>query len=58
MADLKAAHGDYAHGVPVGAPVAGGTSLTFRITYSVKDDDHAQNTTSQATFTWEARSTP
>jgi hypothetical protein len=58
MADLKAAHGDYAHGLPVGAPVAGGTSLTFRITYAVEDDDGAQNTTSQATFTWEAQNTP
>jgi hypothetical protein len=58
MADLKASHGDYTHGLHVGTgPVAGGTSLTFRITYRVADDNHAQGTSSKATFTWEAQNT-
>jgi hypothetical protein len=55
---LKDAAPDYADGLRVGASVAGGTSLTFRVTYSVLDDNNAQNTRSTATFTWEARSIP
>jgi hypothetical protein len=56
LAALKSASPDYATGLPVGSAVAGGTSLTFRVTYSVVDNNSAQNTRSTATFTWEARS--
>jgi len=52
MSTLKT---DSATGLSVGPPVAANTSLTFRITYSVRDDNNAQNTRSTATFTWEAR---
>jgi len=55
LAALKTAAPDYASGLPVGGPVAGGTSMTFRIAYSVLDDNAAQDTRSTASFTWEAR---
>ncbi|WP_158544473.1 hypothetical protein [Blastococcus sp. TBT05-19] len=58
LAALKAASPDYARGLPVGSSVPGGTSLTFRITYSVVDDNNAQNARSSTTFTWEAQNTP
>ncbi|WP_164704511.1 hypothetical protein [Blastococcus litoris] len=58
LAALKTASPDYARGLPVGSAVSGGTSLTFRITYSVVDDNDAQSTRSTATFTWEARNVP
>lgn len=58
LAALKTASPDYARGLPVGSSVPGGTSLTFRITYSVVDDNNAQNTRSTTTFSWEAQSTP
>lgn len=58
LAALKTASPDYARGLPVGSAVPGGTSLTFRVTYSVVDDNDAQNTRSTATFTWEARNVP
>ena len=56
MGALKAAGPDYANGLRIGSAVPGGTSLTFRVTYCVLDDNAAQNTRSTATFTWEARS--
>lgn len=55
LSALKTAAPDYAGGLQVGSPVAAGTSLTFRITYSVRDDNNAQNKRSTASFTWEAR---
>lgn len=58
LAALKAGHPDHAGGLSAGSAVPGGTSLTFRFTYSVLDDNNAQNTRSTATFTWEARSVP
>lgn len=58
LAALKTANPDFARGLPVGTSVPTGTSLTFRITYSVLDDNDAQNSRSTATFTWEARNTP
>ena len=61
LSALKTAAPDYARGLPVATPlgttVAPGTSLTFRITYSVLDDNDAQTKRSTASFTWEARST-
>lgn len=56
LSALKSARPDYANGLPIGGSVAGGTSLAFRVTYAVVDDNAAQNTRSTATFTWEARS--
>jgi hypothetical protein len=56
LSALKSARPDYANGLQLAGPVAGGTSLTFRVTYSVVDDNAAQNARSTATFTWEARS--
>ena len=55
MTALKSAAHDYSTGLTVGTAVAQNTSLTFKITYSVKDDNNAQNTQSTANFTWEAR---
>jgi hypothetical protein len=57
LADLKTRHADHASGLVVDPATAPGSSLTFKITYSVKDDNAAQNSQSSATFTWEARST-
>jgi hypothetical protein len=57
LADLKATHPDHATGLVVSGSTAQGTSLTLRITYSVKDDNAAQNAQSTAVFTWEARNT-
>jgi hypothetical protein len=57
MGALKAADHDYASGLLVGSAIPRNTSLTFRITYAVADDNNAQNTQSMATFTWEAQNT-
>lgn len=57
MGALKTAAHDYASGLSVGSAVPQNTSLTFKITYSVMDNNSAQNTQSMATFTWEARNT-
>lgn len=58
LADLKSRHADHTSGLVVDPATVTGTSLTFKITYSVEDDNAAQNKQSSATFTWEARSTP
>jgi hypothetical protein len=55
LSALKSSARDYASGLAVGTAIPQNTSLTFRITYSVKDDNNAQNTQSKATFTWEAQ---
>jgi len=55
MTALKSAAHDYSTGLTVGTAVAQNTSLTFKITYSVKDDNNAQNAQSMASFVWEAR---
>jgi hypothetical protein len=55
MSDLKT-HATYATGLPVGTAVPKDTSLTFRITYQVKNENPAQGTSTKATFTWEAQS--
>jgi hypothetical protein len=55
MSALKSGHADYATGLVAGLSVAQNTSLTFRVAYTVKDDNLAQSTQSKATFTWEAR---
>ncbi|MFQ1003589.1 hypothetical protein [Modestobacter sp. SSW1-42] len=57
LADLKGGHHDFATGLQVAPALRPSTHLTFRITYAVADDDAAQRSQSQATFTWEARST-
>jgi hypothetical protein len=54
---LKTAARDWTSGLPVASSVAQGTSLTFRITYSVVDSNSAQNAATTANFTWEARNT-
>jgi hypothetical protein len=42
----------------VNPATAPNTYMTLRISYSLKDDNLAQNKQSSATFTWEARNTP
>jgi hypothetical protein len=54
MSTLKSTRADYGTGFAVGTAVPTDTHLTFRITYSVKDDNLAQNTQSKASFNWEA----
>jgi hypothetical protein len=56
MSDLKT-HADYANGLLVSGSTAPNTSITLRISYLVKDAPEAQNSTSQAVFTWEAQNT-
>jgi hypothetical protein len=55
MAALKVSAPDYTNGLHAGDAVPQNTSLTFRITYWVKDDNNAQNKQSAADFTWEAQ---
>jgi hypothetical protein len=55
MKYLKTNVGSYADGRQVGTSVTQGTSLTFKITYWVKDDDRAQGTHSDASFVWQAQ---
>lgn len=55
MGALKTAAPDYTNGLVVGTAIPQNTSLTFRITYFVKDDNSAQSTQTKATFTWEAQ---
>lgn len=57
MSHLKATHSTYAAGILVSAATSQGTSLTFKVTYAVADDNAAQNTSSNASFVWEARNT-
>jgi hypothetical protein len=57
MSHLKTTHGTYANGIPVGTGVAQGTSLTFKVTYWVRDVNDAQGTQTDATFTWRAENT-
>jgi hypothetical protein len=57
MAALKTAAHDWTSGLLVGSSIPQNTSLTFRVSYSVADNNSAQNTQSTATFTWEARNT-
>jgi hypothetical protein len=56
LSDLKT-RSTYVTGIPVATSVPKGTGLTFRIRYSVKDANDAQNTRSDATFVWEAQNT-
>jgi len=58
LAHLKANHRNFDTGLLVSAGTSQHTHLTLRITYSVMDNNDAQNTQSSATFTWEARNTP
>ncbi len=55
MSTLKSSHPDWANGIVANASTGPNTYLTFKITYAVKDDNNAQNTQSNATFTWEAQ---
>ena len=57
MARLKSDKGTYDTGLVIDGTTDQGTSLTLKITYLVRDVNAAQNTTSEATFTWEARNT-
>lgn len=57
LADLRATRRDHPSGLVVSAATAPDTHLTLRITYAVKDDNGAQGSRSEATFTWEARNT-
>jgi hypothetical protein len=58
LAHLRAQHADYTTGITVNPATAPNTYMTLRVTYSLKDDNLAQNKQSSATFTWEARNTP
>jgi len=54
MSDLKT-HSGWTSGLPVRTSVPSNTSLTFRITYTVSNDNLAQSTRSNASFVWEAQ---
>ena len=58
LGHLKTQHPDYTNGISVNPATAPNTYMTLRITYSLKDDNGAQNKQSSATFTWEAQNTP
>jgi hypothetical protein len=58
LAALRAGAQNYGTGLAAGSSIAGGTSLTYRITYWVADNNSAQSKTSTANFVWEAQNTP
>ena len=58
LAHLRTQHADYTNGMVVNPATAPNTYMTLKITYSLKDDNGAQDKQSSATFTWEARNTP
>ena len=58
LAHLRTQHANYDNGIAVNPATAPNTYMTLKITYSLKDDNGAQNKQSSATFTWEARNTP
>lgn len=57
LSHLKATYSSFATGILVSAASPQGTSLAFKVTYVVADDNAAQNTQSSASFVWEARNT-
>lgn len=47
---------DFATGVSAWAPTGAATEVrSYRVTYTLQDDNNAQNKSAAATFTWEAR---
>ncbi len=57
LSHLRTTHADYEHGLVVSSATERGAYMTLRITYVLKDDNLAQDKSSTATFTWEARNT-
>lgn len=56
LASFTAAHTDFATGASTWAPTGAATETkSYRITYTLQDDNAAQNQSAAATFTWEAR---
>lgn len=56
LAGFATASNSFATGVGSFAPTASGQSKTYKITYTVQNDNAAQGTSASATFTWEAQS--
>ncbi len=57
LATFQAAHDDYSTGVSSWAPAASSNDTrTYRITYTLQDDNAAQGKNVQAVFQWEAQS--
>ncbi|MGW6130772.1 hypothetical protein ACWFNE_12175 [Cellulomonas sp. NPDC055163] len=48
---------NYSNGVSTWAPATAGQTRTYRITWTVLDDNAAAGTTATASFTWEAQNT-
>jgi hypothetical protein len=52
------AHTAFGSGVSAWAPTGSGSETrSYRVTYTLQDDNNAQNKSAAATFTWEARNT-
>ncbi len=58
LGHFRTQHADYTNGISVNPATTPNTYMTLKITYSLKEDNGAQNKQSSATFTWEARNTP
>ncbi|MFN0284913.1 MAG: hypothetical protein ACKVZ6_23410 [Kineosporiaceae bacterium] len=58
LASFATAHTDFASGVSAWAPTGvSSEARSYRVTYTLQDDNAAQNKSAAATFTWEARNT-
>jgi hypothetical protein len=57
LAGFASAHGSWASGVS-SWQASGADNRTYRITYALQDNNAAQGTAVNATFTWEAESVP
>lgn len=55
LAGFASSASNYGSGVGTFAPTASGQKKSYRITYTVQDNNAAQGTTASATFTWEAQ---
>jgi hypothetical protein len=56
LATFASSHSTWATGVSTWAPTASGQSRSYRITWTVLDDNAAQGTSASATLSWQADS--
>jgi hypothetical protein len=56
LSSFTSTYSAYASGLTTWSPTGAGQSRTFRLTWSMDDDDLAAGTSAAVTFTWEARS--
>jgi hypothetical protein len=57
LANFAASNTDFSTGIGTFTPNANGQTRVYRFTYSLADNNNAQNKTASIGFTWEARNT-